>query len=120
MSIQGRIETFLRGSGAVLGVVGQVGSGKLHVAQLAAKVTNFQITILDRTQGPIYYGRLGASTLGDNGLTKSMFAICGADAEASWPDAKSLPEGIKLIFIGNNCRSDMVRAGLKVEQVKRP
>ena len=78
-----RIEQFLRGSGKILCVVGQVGSGKLHVTQLAAKSTGFQITILDRTQGPIQYNRLGSATLEGNGLVKSVFAVCGADAETS-------------------------------------
>ncbi len=120
MNAKARIETFLRGRGVALGVVGEPGSGKMHAAQLAAKAAGFHLTILDRTQGPIHYNRLGALTLGDHGLAKTVFVICGADAETSWPDPKSLPEGAKLIFIGNSCRAEMKRASLQVEQVSRP
>ena len=122
MNAQTRIETFLRGRGVALGIVGEPGSGKMHAAQLAAKAAGFHLSILDRTQGPIHYNRLGAQTLGDNGLAKTVFVICGADAETStsWPDPKSLPEGAKFIFIGNSCRAEMKRAGLQIEQVSRP
>ena len=120
MNAQARIETFLRGRGVALGVVGEPGSGKMHAVQLAAKAAGFHLSILDRTQGPIHYKRLGAQTLGDNGLVKTVFVISGADVETSWPDPKSLPEGAKFIFIGNSCRAEMKRASLQVEQVSRP
>ena len=120
MNAKARIESFLRGRGVALGVVGEPGSGKIHAAQLAAKAAAFETTILDRTQGPIHYNRLGAQTLGERGLTKTAFVICGADAETSWPDPKASPEGAKIIFIGNNCRAEMKRASLQVEQVNRP
>ena len=120
MSAQRSIEAFLRGSGAALGVVGQPGSGKLYATELAARATGFQVTILDRSQGPVQYNRLGASTLGENGLAKSVFAVCGADAETAWPDPKTLPKGTKLVFIGNSCRTEMKKAGLEIVQVNRP
>lgn len=94
----------------------------MHAAQLAAKAAGFHLLILDRAQGPIHYDRLGAQTLGDNGLVKTMFVLCGADEETStsWPGPKSLPEGAKFIFIGNSCRFEMKRTSLQVEQVSRP
>ena len=85
MSTHRRIEAFLGGSAAVLGIVGQVGSGKLYAVELAAKATGFQTTILDRSQGTIHYSRLGTSMLGGEGLSKAITIVCGADSELLCP-----------------------------------
>ena len=118
---QARVEAFLRGASPALGLVGPPGSGKLHGCQLAAGAAGFQIVVLDRSQGPIHYQRLGgASALGGDGLAKSMTVVCCADAETSWPDPRRLPAGTKMVWIGNHCRAAMKTAGITVEQVSRP
>ena len=64
MSALKRVETFLRDPGAsVLALVGPSGSGKLYTAERAAQAVGVQACVLDRAQGEINYGRLGATTL---------------------------------------------------------
>ena len=120
MNIQGRIEAFLRGSTAALAVVGQTGSGKTHAVEVAAKAAGFQATVLDRTQGSISYNRLGVCALGQDGLTRTVTIVCGADSETALPDPKRLPLGTKLIFIGNNCSAELKKAGIHIEKLNRP
>ena len=120
MNIQARIEAFLRGSASVMGFVGQTGSGKLHAAERAAKATGFQATVLDRTQGSINYNRMGACALGEDGLTRTVTIVCGADSETAPPNPKSLPKGAKIILIGNSCCAELKKAGIQVEKIDRP
>ena len=120
MGTQVRIEAFLRGSAAVLGVVGQTGSGKLRAAELAAKATGFHATVLDRTQGIVNYTRLGACALGQDGLVRTVYIVCGADCETAPPDPKSLPSGAKIVLIGNSCWLELKKAGIHIERLNRP
>ena len=109
MNIQARIEAFLRGSASVMGLVGQTGSGKLRAAERAAIAAGFQTTVLDRTQGNINYSRLGACALCQDGLTRTVTIVCGADSETAPPNPKSLPKGAKIILIGNSCCAELER-----------
>ena len=80
MLAQKRVEEFLlRGKGQVLCLVGPPGSGKLYGAELAAKAAGIQATVLDRTQGNVNYNRLGACALGQDGLTRVVTIVIGAD-----------------------------------------
>ena len=116
---QARIEAFLGGSAAVLGLVGQTGSGKLRAVELAAKAAGFQATVLDRTQGSINYNRMGACTLGQDGLVRTVYVVCGTDCETALPNPKTLP-GAKIVLIGNNCCPELRKAGIHVERLNRP
>ena len=120
MNIQARIEAFLRGSASVMGLVGQTGSGKLHAAERAAKAAGFQTTVLDRTQGNINYSWLGACALGQDGLTRTVTIVCGADSETAPPNPKSLPLGTKIILIGNSCCAELKKVGVHVQKLNRP
>ena len=117
---QKRVEEFLRGERQLLGLVGQTGSGKLHATELAAKEVGFLTTVLDRTQGNINYNRLGACALGQDGLTRTVTVVCGADYETTPPDPKSLPKGAKIILIGNSCCAELKKTGIQVEKINRP
>ena len=82
MLAQKRVEQFLRGKGQVLGLVGHPGTGKMFGTRLASEaVGGFSLTAMDRAQGVVNYNRLGAYVLGDEGLAKSLFVVCNADAE---------------------------------------
>ena len=97
MFAQKRVEEFLRGKGHFMFLAAPAGSGKLYGAELAAKAAGFQATVLDRTQGSISYSRLGACALGQDGLTRTVTVVCGADCETTPPDPESMPTGTKTI-----------------------
>ena len=117
---QKRVEEFLRGKGQVMFLAGPAGSGKLYGAELAAKAAGFQATVLDRTQGSINYSLLGACALGEDGLTRTVTIVCGADYETTPPDPKRLPKGAKIILIANSCCQELKKAGIHVEKLNRP
>ena len=116
---QKRVEEFLRGKGQVLVVVGLTGSGKLYGTELGAKAVGFQTAVLDRAQGTIDYSRLGACALGQDGLKRVATVVCGADCETATPELKSLPAGVKLIFIGNSCCQFLKKPGIQVVRLNR-
>ena len=117
---QKRVEEFLRGKGQVMFLAGPAGSGKLYGAELAAKAAGFQATVLDRTQGSINYSLLGACALGEDGLTRTVTIVCGADYETTPPDPKTLPKGTKIILIANSCCQELKKAGIHMEKLNRP
>ena len=120
MLVQKRVEAFLRSGGQVLGLVGGPGTGKLYGTEAAAQaVGGFCLSVLDRAQGVLNYNRLGAYVLGAEGLARSLFVVCNADAETDWSSLGQLRGGAKLILIGNDGHA-MKRAGITVEQVRRP
>ena len=115
-----RVEDFLRGKGQVLGLVGPPGTGKLFGTRLAAEaVGGFSLTEMDRAQGAVNYSRLGAYVLGADGLTKSLFVVCNADAETEWNWLSRISRGSKFILIANDGQA-FKRAKIAVEQVRRP
>ena len=118
---QKRVEEFLLGKGEVLLLVGPAGSGKMHAANSAAKAAGFQATILDRTQvDNINYNLFSARALGEDGLTRTVTIVCGADRETTPPNPKSMPRGTKIILIGNSCCPELKKAGIHVERINRP
>ena len=120
MLVQKRVEAFLKDGGQVLGLAGPSGTGKLYGTEAAAKaVGGFCLSVLDRAQGVVNYNRLGAYVLGAEGLARSLFVVCNADAETDWSSLGQLRGGATLILIGNDGHA-MKRAGITVEQVRRP
>ena len=120
MLVQKRVESFLRSGGQILGLVGPPGSGKLYGTRLAAEaVGGFSLTQMDRAQENVNYNRLGACALGQDGLTRVVTVVCGADCETTPPDPQSLPKGTKIILIGNSCCPELKKAGIHVERINR-
>ena len=120
MLVQKRVEAFLKGGGQVLGLAGPSGAGKLYGTEAAAKaVGGFCLSVMDRAQGAVNCNRLGEYVLGAEGLVKSLFVICNADAETDWSGLGQLRGGAKVILIGNDGQA-MKRAKITVEQIRRP
>ena len=119
MLVQKRVEAFLKGGGQVLGLVGPPGAGKLYGTEAGAKaVGGFCLSVMDRAQGAVNYNRLGAYVLGVEGLTKSLFVVCNADAETDWSWPSRLGSGGKFVLIADDAQA-LKRAKIAVEQVRR-
>ena len=92
----------------------------MYGTEAAAKaVGGFCLSVMDRAKGAVNCNRLGAYVLGAEGLAKSLFVVCNADAESDWSGLGELRGGAKVILIGNDGQA-MKRAKIAVEQVHRP
>ncbi len=84
---------------ACLEICGEVCAGKLYTVEKVARSKGWSHQVIDRSQGAIIWTKLGQHTLGENGLTASLYVVCNAK-ESNWDFLPALKG--KFIFIAND------------------
>ncbi len=100
-----KIEAFLAGPHCIVGLVGDVGTGKRHAVCATALAKGWKVQCHDRAQRSLDYLRWGAHVLDDAGLCRAVHVVCNADCENDWSFVPRLSPGVKVVCLANDVQA---------------
>ena len=105
MNTTRHVEAFLAGPHCIVGLVGDVGTGKRHTVCALALAKGWKVQCHDRAHGALDYLRWGTHVFGAAGLCRTVHVVCNADCERDWSFVPRLCPGVKVVCLANDAQA---------------